>query len=147
MGTSRKWVSDPYKKTVVTIAQRRSLDAYVSCCSGSAPCILFDTIPVLPIVVTVHQTSTRATLGTAVIMTVSKQADHWSCKRSSDTCSCYMNVGMGYVILLWHSLSLPYNYFIHIAEKPRQITSWIHNFDANRNLLPLCSCFQITFLL
>ena len=25
-------------------------------------------------------------------------------------------LGMGYVILLWHSLSLPYNYFEHVLE-------------------------------
>ena len=27
-------------------------------------------------------------------------------------------LGMGYVILLWHSLSLPYNYFVNILKLP-----------------------------
>ena len=30
-----------------------------------------------------------------------------------------MVLGMGYVILLWHSLSLPYNYFEHVTSSPR----------------------------
>ena len=32
-------------------------------------------------------------------------------------------LGMGYVILLWHSLSLPYNYlaFIKIRKVPRKV--------------------------
>ena len=29
-------------------------------------------------------------------------------------------LGMGYVILLWHSLSLPYNYFSRILVVPNQ---------------------------
>ena len=28
-------------------------------------------------------------------------------------------LGMGYVILLWHSLSLPYNYFENVVLKPQ----------------------------
>ena len=35
-----------------------------------------------------------------------------------DTAKCkafkILSHGMGYIILLWHSLSLPYNYFIHV---------------------------------
>ena len=38
-------------------------------------------------------------------------------------------LGMGYVILLWHSLSLPYNYFV-IGP----------NFCSNHNI-PLCDTF------
>ena len=26
-------------------------------------------------------------------------------------------LGMGYVILLWHSLSLPYNYFVYLSQR------------------------------
>ena len=33
-------------------------------------------------------------------------------------------LGMGYVILLWHSLSLPYNYFGELIEGAEQIT-WV----------------------
>ena len=31
-------------------------------------------------------------------------------------------LGMGYVILLWHSLSLPYNYFVLLNPKKKYIT-------------------------
>ena len=30
-------------------------------------------------------------------------------------------LGMGYVILLWHSLSLPYNYFLNVESSPLYI--------------------------
>ena len=38
-------------------------------------------------------------------------------------------LGMGYVISLWHSLSLPYNYFAAISKTgiSRKITKEFHN--------------------
>ena len=40
-------------------------------------------------------------------------------------------LGMGYVILLWHSLSLPYNYIISIAR----VCSHVEDFNARNKCL------------
>ena len=37
-------------------------------------------------------------------------------------------LGMGYVILLWHSLSLPYNYFLQYANMYVQYTAIFHGY-------------------
>ena len=40
-------------------------------------------------------------------------------------------LGMGYVILLWHSLSLPYNYFIRFAR----VCSYVEDFNVRNKCL------------
>ena len=40
-------------------------------------------------------------------------------------------LGMGYVTLLWHSLSLPYNYFIRFAK----VCSHVEYFNAHNKCL------------
>ena len=42
-------------------------------------------------------------------------------------------LGMGYVILLWHSLSLPYNYFRAKKAKCKKILLKISIFEAIKN--------------
>ena len=37
-------------------------------------------------------------------------------------------LGMGYVILLWHSLSLPYNYLVYKFKKIRGMTDFSNQF-------------------
>ena len=50
-------------------------------------------------------------------------------------------LGMGYVILLWHSLSLPYNYFRYIFLYFEQI-SYFHISLTNLAINPKKSCFH-----
>ena len=47
-------------------------------------------------------------------------------------------LGMGYVILLWHSLSLPYNYFENCI-KNLSFEQKIEMFDVFRMARPVCS--------
>ena len=35
-------------------------------------------------------------------------------------------LGMGYVILLWHSLSLPYNYFVALERRKCRVKCTVH---------------------
>ena len=40
-------------------------------------------------------------------------------------------LGMGYIILLWHSLSLPYNYFKNLTHNPDSITLRNGQYDSS----------------
>ena len=52
--------------------------------------------------------------------------------------------GMGYVILLWHSLSLPYNYFVNFpfldGNVPRRLSYGVY-------ISQECSHFYLTLML
>ena len=52
-------------------------------------------------------------------------------------------LGMGYVILLWHSLSLPYNYFknVHFNGDYKIPFKWIY--DIKQNLTPVVISYEI----
>ena len=41
-------------------------------------------------------------------------------------------LGMGYVILLWHSLSLPYNYFDEIMSTSKAKKAVLNDYMVNR---------------
>ena len=53
-------------------------------------------------------------------------------------------LGMGYVILLWHSLSLPYNYFGKSLSMLRIPMAMFEKFSSNLNYITSIKVFYIT---
>ena len=52
-------------------------------------------------------------------------------------------LGMGYVILLWHSLSLPYNYYrIHLTSKERFMVTKYTNLKNIRGMTDFSDQFR-----